>query len=182
MKKMPKIIYLALAMLLLGVLAIPFAQGQSAGTDQGQGNQQEKRVQGWGQGGFGRGHWRRHRFAGRLFSQLNLTDAQKAQMKQLNQNFRANTKSLREELLAKRGELRQANQGETFNEALATEKLNEITALQVKLMGERFKLKQQISAVLTPEQKTQLEQLREQMKAKREEFKKKQAERSSQSQ
>src|SRR5262245_57987077 len=107
MKKMPKIIYLALAMLLLGVLAIPFAQGQSAGTDQGQGNQQEKRVQGWGQGGFGRGHWRRHRFAGRLFSQLNLTDAQKAQMKQLNQNFRANTKSLREELLAKRGELRQ---------------------------------------------------------------------------
>src|SRR5262245_27869096 len=101
-------------MLLVGVLAIPFAKGQSTGTQQG--NQQETRVEGGR--GFGGGHWghRRHRgFGGRMFSKLNLTDAQKAQMKQLNQNFRTNTKALREELRAKRGELRQAQQGDVFN-------------------------------------------------------------------
>jgi periplasmic protein CpxP/Spy len=180
-KNSPKFIFIALAMLLVGVLAIPFAKGQSTGTDQG--NQQEKRIEG-GQG-FGRGHWghRGHRgFRSRLFSQLNLTDAQKAQMKQFRQNFRESTKVLREDLRAKRGELRQAQQGDTFNEALTMQKLNEISALQVKMMGEQFKLKQEISSVLTPEQKNQLEQMREQMKAKREEFMKKRAERPAKSQ
>ncbi|MBO0721985.1 MAG: Spy/CpxP family protein refolding chaperone [Blastocatellia bacterium] len=177
MKNMPKFLFIALAILLVGVLAIPFAHGQStAGTDQG--NQQEKSIQG---GGPGRRHWG-HRFGGRLFSQLNLTDAQKAQMKQLHQTFRENTKALRQELLTKRGELRQAQQGDTFNEALATQKMNEIVPLQVKLMGEQFKLKQQISAVLTPEQKATLGQMREQMKAKREQFMKNRAERNANSQ
>jgi Spy/CpxP family protein refolding chaperone len=176
MKSMPKFIFIALALLLVGVLAIPFAHSQSTGTEQG--NQQEKRIEGRG---FGRGHWGR-RFGGRLLSRLNLTDAQKEQMKQIKQSFRERTSPLRQELKGKYGELRQANTGETFNEALATQKLNEISAIQVKLMGERFKLKQEISSVLTPEQKTQLEQMREQMKAKREEFKKRRAERRANSQ
>jgi periplasmic protein CpxP/Spy len=176
--KSPKFIFIALAMLLVGVLAIPFAKGQSTGTEQG--NQQEKRIEGGR--GFGRGHWKHRGFGGRLFSQLNLTDEQKAQMKQLRQNFRESTKVLREELRVKRGELRQAQQGATFNEALTMQKLNEISALQVKMMGEQFKLKQEVSSVLTPEQKNQLEQIREQMKAKHEEFMKKRAERPAKSQ
>jgi protein CpxP len=176
MKNMPKFIFIALALLLVGVLAIPFAHSQSTGTEQG--DQQEKRIEGRG---FGRGH-RGRAFGGRLFSRLNLTDAQKEQMKQINQSFRESTRPLRQELKGKYGELRQANTGETFNEALATQKMNEISAIQVKLMGERFKLKQEISSVLTPEQKTQLEQMREQMKAKREEFKKRRAERRANSQ
>jgi protein CpxP len=179
MKIMPKFIFIALALLLVGVLAIPFAHSQSTGTQEG--NQQEKRIEGRGGRGFGR--WHRGRgFGGRLFSQLNLTDAQKEQMKQINQSFRERTRPLREELRGKYGELRQAQTGETFNEALATQKLTEISAIQVKLMGERFNLKQEISSVLTPEQKTQLEQMREQMKTKREEFKKRRAERRANSQ
>lgn len=166
-KNMPRFIFIALAMVLVGVLAIPFALGQSTGTDQG------SQAQVPAGPGFGRGHWG-HRGPGRLFGKLNLTDAQKAQMKQYTQSFRESTKALREELRAKRAELRQA-QGETFNEALATQKLNEMAPLQAKLMGERFKLKQQISAVLTPEQKNQLQQMREQMKAKREQFMQKRA-------
>jgi periplasmic protein CpxP/Spy len=176
MKNMPKFIFIALALLLVGVLAIPFAHSQSTGTEQG--DQQEKRIE-----GPGLGRWHRGRgFGGRLFSRLNLTDAQKEQMKQINQSFRERTRPLREELRGKYGELRQAQTGETFDEALAAQKLNEISAIQVKLMGERFKLKQEISAVLTPEQKTQLEQMREEMKAKREEFKKRRAERRANSQ
>ena len=50
------------------------------------------------------------------------------------------------------------------------------------VMGERFNLRQEISSVLTPEQKTQLEHMREQRKAKREEFKKRRAERRANSQ
>jgi periplasmic protein CpxP/Spy len=176
MKNMPKFIFIALALLLVGVLAIPFAHSQSTGAQEG--NQQEKRIEGRG---FGRGHWGR-RFGGRLFSQLNLTDAQKEQMKQINQNFRERTRPLREELRGKHGELRQAQTGEIFNEALVAQKLTEISAIQVRLMGEQFKLKQEVSSVLTPEQKTQLEQMREQRKAKREEFKKRRAERRANSQ
>ena len=67
--------------------------------------------------------------------------------------------------------MRQANTGGTFNEALATQKLTEEAALKAKLMGEQFKLHQEMLSVLTPEQRTQMEQLREQFKTKRAEFK-----------
>ena len=40
-------------------------------------------------------------------------------------------------------------------------------ALQAKLMGEEFRLRQESLPVLTPEQKTQLEQRREQFKNRR---------------
>jgi Spy/CpxP family protein refolding chaperone len=102
-----------------------------------------------------------------MFKGLNLTDDQKGQMKQISQSFRERNKPLREQLRAKRQELRQAHEGGTFNEALATQKLTESASLQAKLMGERFKLRQEMLAVLTPEQKAQLEQRREEFKAKR---------------
>ncbi|MCI0337896.1 MAG: Spy/CpxP family protein refolding chaperone [Acidobacteria bacterium] len=156
---------LALAMLLAGVLAVPFTLGQSAGTESQQEKRPERRPFGKRRGDRG------ERFGGRLFSRLNLTDAQKEQMKQINQSYSERTRSLREELRARHQELRQAQNGDTFNETLATQKMTEISALQVKQMGEQFKLRKEMSSVLTPEQKTQLEQLREQMKTKREQFK-----------
>ncbi|MGZ8842232.1 MAG: hypothetical protein ACXW18_01135, partial [Pyrinomonadaceae bacterium] len=67
-------------------------------------------------------------------------------------------------LRAKRQELRQANEGGTFNEALATQKLTEMAGLQAKLMGEGQKLHQEILSVLTAEQKAQLEQAKAQFK------------------
>jgi Spy/CpxP family protein refolding chaperone len=42
-----------------------------------------------------------------------------------------------------------------------------MASLEAKLMGERFKLHQQMLSVLTPEQKTQLEQAQAQRKARR---------------
>jgi protein CpxP len=175
-KNIAKFIFIPLAMLLVGVLAIPFAQSQT--TEAEQGNQQEKRIEGRG---FGRRHWGRG-FGRRMFSKLNLTDAQKEQMKQIRQSFRERTKPFRQELRGKHQELRQANKGETFDEALVAQKLNEISTIQVKLMGEQFRLKQEMASVLTAEQKAQLDQMREQMKAKREEFKKRRAERRANSQ
>jgi Spy/CpxP family protein refolding chaperone len=67
---------------------------------------------------------------------------------------------------AKKQNLRQANQGEIFDEALATQVLTESAALEARLMGERFKMRQEMRALLTAEQKNQLEQMREQHKMK----------------
>jgi Spy/CpxP family protein refolding chaperone len=88
-------------------------------------------------------------------------------MKQITESFRERTEPLRQEVRAKRQELRQAGEGGTFNEALATQKLTEAASVEAKLMGERFRMRQEIQALLTPEQKTQMEQAREQFKAKR---------------
>ena len=124
---------------------------------------------GFGERGFGKG--RGHRGAGRMhglgFARLNLTDEQKTRMQQIHQSFGERTKDLREQLRARRMELRQAESGGTFNEALATQKLTEAAAIEAKLMGERFRVHQEMLSILTPEQKTQMQQQREQFKERR---------------
>jgi periplasmic protein CpxP/Spy len=171
MKKLNKFSMLVVAAVLAGILAIPFAFGQSSGAEQGdrQAGHSEKR--------FGGKHGWHHGRRGGLFRGLNLTDAQKDQIKQIRVGYFERTKSLRAELRAKHQELRQARSGGSFDEALASQKLAEMAPLNAKLMGEGFKMRQEMIAVLTPEQKTQLEQKRELFKQKREEFKAKRAER-----
>jgi protein CpxP len=153
MKKLGRIQTLAVAGLSALALATPIALAQTAGGEQGQ--QHAGRL---GKGEFGGkrgGH-----FGGRLFRGIELTDAQKTQLKQIREGFGERTKSLREQLRAKHEELRQAESDTTFNEALATQKLTEAASLQAKLMAEEFRLRQESLALLTPEQKTQLEALR----------------------
>ena len=126
-------------------------QGTQQGTHAGRGGHK-----GWGgmrEGGF--------------FKQLNLTDDQKAKMKQIRETFAQTNKPLRDQLRAKRQELRQASEGGTFNEALATQKLTEIAPLEAKLMGAEHNLHQEMLSVLTAEQKAQLEQSKAQFKARR---------------
>jgi protein CpxP len=177
MKKLGKIKTLTIASLSAVALAAPIAFAQSTST-----TEDTQQVKGEGHGGHGKGWgergdregregregrgWGRER-GGRMFGALNLTDDQKAKMKEIGQSFRGRTQSLREQLHAKRQELRQANEGGTFNEALATQKLQESADLQAKLMGEQFRMHQEMLSVLTPEQKTQLEQKRAEFKAKR---------------
>jgi protein CpxP len=135
-------------------LAVPFAIAQSKDAG-GQGARVE-----------GRGHRMRggDRMAGGFFRNLDLTDAQKAQMKQIRDAHSQNLRPLMEQIRAKRQEIRQANQGGTFNESLVAQKLSEIAPLEAKLMGERVRTHQDMLSVLTAEQKTKLEQLREQQK------------------
>jgi protein CpxP len=154
MKKLSKISTIAMAGLLGVGGAVALAQ-----SDANQNNQSSPRAE-------QRGHHGKRGFhkAGRLMKELNLTDEQKAQMKQIRQNFSERTTTLRNDLRARRQELRQLNQG-AFNESLTAQKLAEMSGLQAKLMGERFKLRQEMLAVLTPEQKTKFEQRREQFKA-----------------
>jgi protein CpxP len=160
MKKLGKFrLVLAIASLSAVALAASIAVAQSVKTDQA--NPQGRRHEWRGQG-MKRGF---HRDG--AFNRLNLTDDQKAKMKQIRESFAERNKGLMAELKAKRQELRQASEGGTFNEALATQKLTETAGLQAKLMGERFKLHQEMLTVLTAEQKTQLEQMKAQFKTHR---------------
>lgn len=171
MKKLGKIKTLTIASLSAVALAAPIAFAQSTtttqDTPQATGERHGGHGKGWGdKGREGRG-WGGGRMGGMMFGGINLTDDQKTKMKEIGQSFRESTKSLHEQLRAKRQELRQASEGGTFNEALATQKLQGSAGLQAKLMGEQFRMRQQMLSVLTPEQKTQLEQKRAEFKAKR---------------
>lgn len=173
MKKLGKLKTLTIASLSAVAIAAPIAYSQSTGSNQD--NQQTTRGErrgghdgagkGWGRGGeFGRGGQGMH---GGMFRGIELTEDQKTRMKQISESFHQRTQSLHEQLRAKRQELRQASEGGTFNEALATQKLTETAGLQAKLMGEQFKMRQEMESVLTAEQKTQIEQKRAEFKAKR---------------
>jgi protein CpxP len=178
MKKLGKIKTLTIASLSAVALAAPIALAQSTSTNQdpqqATGERNGGQGKGWGERGDRKGRegreWggeRGGRMDGMMFKDINLTDDQKAKMKQVSQSFRERTQSLHQALRAKRQELRQASEGGTFNEALATQKLQESAALQAKLMGEQSRMRQEMLSVLTPEQKTQLEQKRAEFKAKR---------------
>jgi len=157
---------LAIASISAIALAGSIAVAQTVTTDQNtqQGSRMEHRGGPDRRGG--RGGWGGGMHEGG-FRQLNLTDDQKAKMKQIHESFAERNKPLREQLRAKRQELRQASEGGTFNEALATQKLTEMASLEAKLMGEEFKLHQETLSVLTAEQKAQLEQSKAQFKARR---------------
>jgi Spy/CpxP family protein refolding chaperone len=168
MSKLGRFKTLAIATLSAIALAGSIALAQSVNNGQGntQGTQVERRGRGRGEHGWGGVR------EGEFFKQLNLTEDQKAKMKQIRESFAERTKPLHEQLQAKRQELRQANEGGTFNEALATQKLTEIAPLEAKLMGERAKEHQEVLSVLTAEQKAQLEQARAQFKTRRGEMRK----------
>jgi protein CpxP len=173
MKKLGRIQKLGLAGLSALALATPVALAQTGGNEQGgqtaRAERGEHRGHRGGQRGGGKFGGRGHFGGG--FRGIELNDAQKASMKQLRESFGERTKSLREQLHAKRQELRQAESGTTFNEAVAAQKLTEAAGLQAKLMAEEFKLRQDSLALLTPEQKAQLEQRRQQRRQRREQWK-----------
>jgi protein CpxP len=149
MVKLKRIHAIALAGVMALAIAVPIAIAQS------------KDAGGHKHGMRGGDH-----MMGASFRNLNLTDAQKTQMKQIRNSHSQNLRPLMEQVRAKRQEIRQASEGGTFDEALVTQKLNEIAPLEAKLMGERSKLHQEMLAVLTPDQKAKLEQQRAQFKAK----------------
>ncbi|MEP6913622.1 MAG: Spy/CpxP family protein refolding chaperone [bacterium] len=172
MKKLGKIKMLSIASLSAIALAVPIAYAQTTST-----NQDNQRItrgeghgrgegQGWGDRG-GRGGERGGGMQGGMFRGITLTDDQKAKIQQISQGFRERTQSLHQALGAKRQELRQATEGGTFNEALVTQKLQESAILEAKVMGEQFKMRQEMQSVLTTEQKAQNEQKRAEFKAKR---------------
>jgi protein CpxP len=139
-------------------VAIPtLAQTEGEGSKEGRGGKWAQRGKRGGGGGL----------MGRGFRDLDLTDAQKAQMKQIREAQHQTLQPLRQELRAKRQEMRKASEGGTFDEALVRQKLIEIAPIEARLMALQFRAHQEMLSVLTPEQKTKLEQRREEFKNRR---------------
>jgi Spy/CpxP family protein refolding chaperone len=128
-------------------------------------------------------HWHGRHGGDHMFgimSKLNLTDAQKAQIKQIHENHKATMASLHQQLKAQSQATRQSMQSGSFDQAAVTQNLIQTAPLRAQLMGERAKMHQEMLNVLTPDQKAQLEQMKSQFKARREQFRARHQQNSSQ--
>lgn len=107
--------------------------------------------------GFGR-----HRgfMARRLARELNLTDAQKAQIKTILQAEKPRLQPLMQQLRQNRMAQQDAI-GAQFDEAKARAYADQQAKLMSDLMVERARVQSQIYSVLTPEQQQKMQQLRQ---------------------
>lgn len=158
---------------LAGAFALTGVVGLAQQAGQGQQNEQPRGERGWGReghkGGFGREG--RGDFGGGFFGErLNLTDAQKEQMRQIAERFRQSTQALREQARGSRGGEFDALRGGTFNEAAVRAAAQERANRQVELEVARARMMFEMYNVLTPEQKAQLEAFRQQREQRRQEF------------
>ena len=154
---------LAGAVMLTGIVG--FAQQQTTTPGQsGQGERAEEGRRG------GRKGWDGAKRGGRgfgAFAKLNLTDAQKEQMKQIAARYRESNKALREQTHGRRG----ADFGATgaFDEAAVRAEAQKRAAARVEMDGARARMMSEMYAVLTAEQKAQLAAWRAEREQKRQE-------------
>jgi protein CpxP len=116
----------------------------------------------WGgrHGGFGK--MGGHGFGGGMFRDLNLTDAQKEQLKQVreaNKGNKADFDAIKPLMEAKR------------NGTITADQEAQLKAFRDQRQAKAQQIHEQMLAVLTAEQKALLDQKRTEMKAKREQFK-----------
>jgi protein CpxP len=102
---------------------------------------------------------------GRMFETLQLSDGQKATIDELFAANRENARSLRPRFQEQRQLLRNAAQAQPFDEAAVRFQAQELANLQAEMMVQRIALMNQVSSVLTADQKAKLEELREERKA-----------------
>ncbi len=136
---------LALVIVAAGVM---FAVGQRS---------PEGKKAGWGKRG---GH---HRGMGMAFRGLDLTDEQKAQVKQLRAASREGVQPIREALKANREKMNSLTENGAFDEAQVTALANEQAGLSARMIVERQRVKSRMFSILTDEQKAKMAE----MKAKR---------------
>lgn len=108
--------------------------------------------------------WRAHRRAGmeRIARELNLTDAQKAQIKEMFQAQRATTQPLKQQMAQNRLALLNATSGGAFDQAKVQALANQQAQLAAQLQVLKTQLRSQIyNQVLTPDQKAKADQFRQ---------------------
>ena len=92
---------------------------------------------------------------------LDLTDQQQEQLKGLLDQQWQDHQSMRTKMQAGQENLREDKQGKKFNEAEFRAKAQKRADLHTEMMVQRAKTRQQVLAVLTPEQQQKAEKLRE---------------------
>lgn len=139
--------------LMLTISSVAFAQQQqSAPAQQDNGQQREQ----WERRGKHRGMGKRGGGIMRLVGQLNLTDAQQQQLRAIDERFKASTQTQRQELRR----LHEGSQGQLSADAEARAQ-----ALRAEVGQAKRAMHQEMLNVLTQEQRTQLEQLMRERKA-----------------
>ncbi len=132
-----------LALVLCGTALLSYAQETATAP-----------AQGW------HGHGAHH--MGWMAKQLNLTDAQKAQIKTMMQSQRATTRPLMQQLAENRQALLTATANGAFDQAKVTAIANQQSQLMAQLMVQRQSMQHQIyTQVLTADQRTTADQMRQ---------------------
>jgi protein CpxP len=121
-------------------------------------------------GGRGRGGPMGHQGLGLPLRGLNLTEEQKTKVQQLTEAFEANTKAQRDQLHTLGGKDLDAVVDGTFNEAQVRADAQARANVMIELDVARARLMSEIYGLLTPEQKTQLAQKRQEMQQRRQEW------------
>lgn len=91
---------------------------------------------------------------------LDLTEKQQQQIKDLTEKQRQDRQSMRAQMQASRDEIRAYKQGKEFNEDEFRAKAQKLADVKVEMMVQQTKSRQEIFAVLTPEQQQKAEKLR----------------------
>ena len=99
---------------------------------------------------------------GPLARELDLTDAQKAQIKQIEDGFRESTRSLHEQLFKSGGGPLEGLKDGAFDEASVRAAAQARASIQVELEVAHARMLSQIYALLTADQKAKLAELRQQ--------------------
>ena len=159
---------LAASLMLTGIVGFAQTDGQQQGQDGKERGGWHKRGGGKGRHGMRRGGMRG--FGGHFAEKLNLTDAQKEQMKQIAMRYRDSRKALRQQ----RREGRDGGFGSltdgTFNESAVRAAAQARANARVEREVMRARMMSEMFAVLTPEQKAQLAAERQQREQKRQEW------------
>jgi protein CpxP len=137
---------IAVAIVSVGAM-LAIAQTTDSGTDKK-----------WGKRGG-----KMHR-GGMMFRGLDLTEDQKAQMKSIREASKGATAPLREAMKANRQKLTQATANGAFDETQVTAIANEGAAIKAQMTVQREKVKSQMFAILTTEQKAKSAEMKAAMK------------------
>ena len=152
---MKKLITAILAIVLVAMGAM-FILAQTAEKPEGK--------RGFGKKGFGKrgGH-------AMMFRGLDLTEEQKAQMKQIRQTSKETVKPIREQMKANRQKLAELSASSNFDQAQVQAIAAQQGSLTAQMIVEREKVKSQIFQILTPEQKAKAAEIGAQRKQKMQE-------------
>ena len=103
--------------------------------------------------------------AGLELRALDLTDAQREQVRQLTQQQREQTRALLERARAAREAQRQAVEAIPFNEPQVRAALQALAEVQTELAVQQARIQSDVYALLTPEQQQRLQQVRAEREA-----------------
>ena len=154
---------LALVAAFAAVATFAFAQGPGSGYGPGYGPGYGRGMMGYGPGygpggGYGPGMMGGGYGAGGALAALNLTDEQREKVFAIQEEHRKKNWTVMGEMRSEQFKLRNMARGERLDADKLVEQQKKVDALRQQMLKSRVEAHNQIAAVLTPEQRTQLRQ------------------------